>query len=136
MVGIGALAGAYYLLKNKNAVTAAVAMPTGAKTVLPTNVSADWNPTIYYTELPVQDPFYNAHPSLHDSAPVDASVIASSNSNCVSVTFSATNGGGYAKWLDCQGYPREQYLASTQTLKVCAMNGTPSGIPYLVNGQC
>lgn len=161
LVGVGVLAGAYLIFKNKITISTGSAAPTaaapqssfGSPTLMaaqPSGVSASGQPVIYFSHLPVQDPFYNANPSIQPPAPITAQVYepnisvttapvataTSGNSTCMSVTFNATQGGGYASWLDCNGYPREQYLNTNQTLTVCAINGTPKGIPYLVNGQC
>jgi len=167
LVGVGVLAGAYLIFKNKISISTgstAAAAPTSAApqsafgspaltSALPSGVSASGQPVVYFSQLPVQDPFFNANPSIQPPAPITSQVYepnlavgtapmgsvttgTSSNPNCMTITFNATQGGGYASWLDCQGYPREQYLNPTQTLTVCAMNGTAKGIPYLVNGQC
>ena len=166
LIGVGVLAGAYLIFKNKISISTgnAAAAPTVAaaqssfgsptlQSALPSGVSASGQPVVYFGQLPVQDPFFNANPSIQSPAPITAQVYepnlsvgsmptssattaTSGNPNCMTITFNATQGGGYASWLDCQGYPREQYLNPTQTITVCAMNGTAKGIPYSVNGQC
>lgn len=103
-------------------------------------------PEVFYTQLPVQDPFYNAHPSIEPVSPktepvasnqVESFKIAPNEAKCVTVEFSANQGaGGYVTWQDCDLFPRKQYVVAGQKLKVCAMNGTAKGLPYTVIGEC
>ena len=57
--------------------------------------------------------------------------------SCVNMTFSANQGfSATAWWLDCNGNQKTQFVSVGQTLTVCGINGSGSGLPLSYGNSC
>lgn len=116
----------HYTIDNLNSVS--VTVPVGTYTITSCYIYETLNPLYVVTNPATYTVTYSG-----DTCTSGNTVTGT----CVNITFMANQGfSATAWWLDCNGNQKTQFVSARQTLTVCGINGSGSGLPLTYGNSC